>query len=119
MTELTQIEYHNLRMEGSLFAFCQRCGKCEMAGGYCSNCTMAEYNLVPHVHDRVGPKLSACPFTRGNVSTDAPGMDFYRHVPGASTKRFPTPRAEVTEAQRVSIAANRGKRRSSQARRPE
>lgn len=61
---MTREEYRAWREEAALafrndndrapYARCSACGKCEYAGGYCSACTTAEYDLVAHFHLKAG-----------------------------------------------------------------
>lgn len=66
MTELmTELEYQVWRADAAALArlnngrghpyhLCSRCGKCEVAGGFCSWCRTADYVLSAHRHTNGG-----------------------------------------------------------------
>jgi hypothetical protein len=88
--ELTAEQYHDLRMTsgGNLYQRCRTCGHCELAGGFCSWCTTGDYVVEAHVH-RDRSKGERCPLSSRSVDPGAV-KGTYHHVPGASTRRFPS-----------------------------
>lgn len=110
---LSQTEYHTLRAGGGVFHVCSKCGRCEIAGGFCSTCLSGEYDLTAHRHVKVG-KVSSCPLARVSVSTFLPRavLGVYHHQPGASTRRFSPKWPDVSEATLAVLTAARQTQRS-------
>ena len=116
---MNQVEYHDLRADqaeasrmgaSSLYQQCQRCGLCEMAGGYCSHCTTAEYDLLAHLHDAQRADTPVCPLDRVLTYGTTTTLGIYHHVSGASLARFPVARREASEAQLAALAKTRARR---------
>lgn len=87
--DLSRAEYRDLRTStaaaarergGShLYQHCNRCGHCEVAGGFCSWCTTAAYTLTPHYHGQ----REACPLSQPETGQGRGILGTYRHPAAA------------------------------------
>jgi hypothetical protein len=111
---LPQVEYHDLRADMAAeardrnldhpFQLCARCGHCEYAGGFCSWCKSATYDLILHTHPNT---RAGCPLTGVVVYTPGSLRAVYRHEPGASRRRFAVRDPEASAGRLEALAKAR------------